>query len=129
MNQVTKPQLCVMLKTGIQLWIDADKRKLLVEYLKEKEFVDVDGQLVSRYEIAGVFTPDRVDEYTKRKNGMWKCQHGTWHERYTKCHCEDPNQSETITAKIEGTDQVITYKRPRRPKNSSKTKANSSETR
>lgn len=110
-NELATSQVCVIIRGDVELWIKAERRAELEAALndKDKRFVKINGQLVNTFEITGVFTPDMVEERTRRKNGEWKCQKNTWHEKGQSCHCRE--YKETVTAIIRETGETITYKK------------------
>lgn len=110
MNQLAKPQLCVLLRSGLELWIDTEREAELEKVLADssKRFIRINGQLVNPFEVLGVFTPDAMEDRQRRKNGQWKCMKGSWHDKGQGCGCRV--YTETVTAHVEGIGEV-TYKR------------------
>ena len=93
--KITNRQMCVLLKNGIQFWLDESIAQSFVEdwqNLKDHRVMVVGGEAFSSNEIAGVFSPEKMDEYTRRKNNQWKCGLANWHDRGEKCECEDPTK-------------------------------------
>lgn len=102
---------CVLIRSGLEIWIEEDRAEKLILALKQPDaprFININGQLVNTYEVLGVFTPDAMEERTRRKNGEWLCKKGRWHEKHQKCECVE--YKETVTAYVEGVGE-ITYKR------------------
>lgn len=102
---------CVIIRGGIELWIDTDRADRLAEALKSAsapKFIDVDGQYVNTFEILGIFTAASIEEKNRRRNGQWKCNKGNWHEKAQGCGC--PTYTETVKAYVEGVGE-IEYKR------------------
>lgn len=90
---IANVQRCVLLKNGIQLWLDEDKALQFLkdwQSMNEPKVLLVNGEAFSSTEIAGVYTSGAMDEYTRRKNGQWKCRVGSFHDRGEKCVCKDP---------------------------------------
>lgn len=107
---ITTPQLCVVIRGGLELWIDADRRETLKAAIANPSarIIDIHGQLVNTFEIIGVFTPEAMEEKRRRKNGQWTCELGTWHDKGNVCECE---RRETVKARLpDGTE--ITYGAP-----------------
>lgn len=109
-TELAKKQVCVLVRSGLELWIDADNVHALEEAMSDttKRFIKIHGQLVNPFEILGVFTADAMDERQRRKNGQWRCMQGSWHEKHTQCTCS--KYVKTITGHVEGVGP-ITYKR------------------
>jgi hypothetical protein len=89
MNEITRPQLCLLLKNGMQIWQDKEKLELLRSRLESRRegFISVDGEFLSISEIAGIFSPERMKEYTMKKNKQWQCKFQFWHNYTEKCFC------------------------------------------
>lgn len=83
------PERCLLLKNSIQLWVSEAQAEVLLKLLssKQSEYVTVQGQVFSSSEVNGIFTPDKMDEYTRRRNGQWQCKEREWHERGERCGC------------------------------------------
>lgn len=95
-QDITKNQICLLLKNGVQFWMSQEKSDLLYETIcptdpnkARPEFIRLGDENARffRTEISGFFTPLQVEELTRRKNGQWQCQNRTWHDRFTKCEC------------------------------------------
>lgn len=110
MKELANKQVCVLIRGGLELWIDAEKSDTLQEALSDtsKRFLKINGQVVNPFEVLGIFTPDAMEDRQRRKNGQWKCMKGKWHEKGDGCGCE--THTETIKAHVEGIGE-ITYKR------------------
>jgi hypothetical protein len=109
-KEITKQQVCVLIRSGLELWIDADRTEDLEKAISDqsRRFVKISGQLINPFEILGIFTPDAMEDRQRRKNGQWKCLKATWHDKGQVCECRD--YKETVTAYVEGYGE-ITYKR------------------
>lgn len=110
MKELAKQEVCVLIRGGLELWIEKDSMEMLERALSDtsKRFVKINGQLINPYEILGVFTPTAMEDKQRRKNGQWKCLKGKWHEKGHICECKD--YTEEVTAYVEGVGQ-IKYKR------------------
>lgn len=89
-NQLSKIQFCVVMRNGIELWIDEDKAKNLQRALRElnaSKFIDFGIHSINTADIVGLFTAEDLDAHTRRKNGQWRCDKGVWHDKTTKCEC------------------------------------------
>jgi hypothetical protein len=79
----------LVMRNGIELWIDEDKSEAVMKSLVEnsKGMMMIDGRLLNAVDIMGIFTPKDLEDYHKTKRGMWKCRYGNWHERDGQCEC------------------------------------------
>lgn len=102
---------CVLIAGGLEIWVEEDRANKLAEALKSgnaPKYLSVENQLINTFEIRGVFTAQAMEDLHRRKNGQWKCQKGTWHEKAHVCECR--TYRETVTAHVEGIGE-ITYKK------------------
>lgn len=102
---------CVLIRGGLEIWIESDRADKLIEGLKRQDaprFISIEGQSINTFEILGVFTPGAMEDRQRRKNGQWKCMKGNWHDKGNICECKV--YKETVTAYVEGVGE-ITYKR------------------
>ncbi len=108
-QEITNPQVCVLVRGGLELWIDAEKMDGLKQTLNDasKKFININGQLVNPFEILGVFTPDAMEDRQRRKNGQWKCLKGNWHDKGNVCACRE--YTETVVRWVNG--EEIRYKK------------------
>lgn len=95
-QDITKNQICLLLRNGVQFWMSQEKSDILYEIINptdpnkpRPDFIRLGDENARffRTEISGFFTPLQVEELTRRKNGQWQCQNGTWHDRFVKCEC------------------------------------------
>jgi hypothetical protein len=105
-NQIAVPQVCVLIRGGVELWISVERQPELIAALNERDrrFLKINGQMVNVLEVIGVFTPEHMDERTRRKNGQWRCEKGHWHDRGQPCHC--PDYTEEVVAHVDGVGEV-----------------------
>ena len=91
MNELTKSLMCVSMRNGIEVWKEEDRMINLIEELVGGKvgFIKVDNLLINSVDITGIFDPETMQDQTRRKNGQWKCRHGTWHQKEEKCSCGD----------------------------------------
>lgn len=92
-KEITQNLMCVVFRNGIEMWREESRIQNLIKLLKgsEKEhrFIKLDDELINTADIVGIFTPTTMSEFSKRKNGQWKCGKGNWHERGKKCECQE----------------------------------------
>lgn len=90
MNDLAKNLRCLILRNGVEIWKEHERLENLSKELvggQRVGFIRIDDELVNAADIVGIFTPQTMDELTKRKNGYWKCESGKWHARLKKCEC------------------------------------------
>lgn len=104
-QELAKRQCCVQIRGGIELWIDEEKAPLVKRALTDssQKFIEIQGQMINVYEILGVFTPEAMEERTRRKNGEWQCHIGNWHQKEHQCRCKP---QEKVTAFVEGVGEI-----------------------
>lgn len=90
MTQLSKQQSCLVVRNGIEVWLDSDKAAKLRTILATSEhhrFITFEDRVINTADITGLFTPADMDEHSRRKNGQWKCNGGNWHDKGEKCQC------------------------------------------
>jgi hypothetical protein len=91
------------MRNGVEIWAESDRLSGLVNALqniKESKFIEYDGQLINTADITGIFNAETMAEYTRRKNGDWKCDQGNWHQRGEKCKCKEWKNASDIYGKF-----------------------------
>jgi hypothetical protein len=90
MNEISKKLKCLVMRNGVEIWKEEDRLNDLIRILSQGNkigFVCVDDELLNAVDIVGVFSPEAMEEMTRRKNGEWKCSYDKWHGRGVKCLC------------------------------------------
>lgn len=90
MSEIAKIQKCLVVKGGLQIWLDEERADRVEQALQTHSgagFLPIDGRLININEVSGIYTPADLEEMTRRKNGEWQCKKGKWHERNEKCEC------------------------------------------
>ena len=107
-NELAKIQKCVVMRGGFEIWVDVDKAEKLqniLDNLTAHFFVRWEEQTFNTADVVGIFTPEIMEERTKRRNGMWQCSiRGRWHDRGEQCVCktkEKEDWSEALSAAID----------------------------
>lgn len=90
MNELAKPQMCVLLRNRVEIWIDKERAPAVERAMNTKANFDLEGSLISASEVSGIFTPEHMEQYKRIQQGQWKCKWGEWHDRGEKCAHEDP---------------------------------------
>ena len=92
-QQLTKRLLCISMRNNVEIWVEEDRAKNLVETLERStshKFIRVDSELLNSADVVGVFTAQTMSDATRRKNGMWQCSQGNWHDKGERdCSCLD----------------------------------------
>jgi hypothetical protein len=96
-KEITVEQVCILLIGGLEYWIDIDKREMVQKEISKPEpkFIEVEGDLINKGQVTGIFSADRMEEQKRLKLGQWKCQQGTWHDRGQKCECSKKKYKKT----------------------------------
>jgi hypothetical protein len=88
MNELSKNIRCVLLRSGIKIWIEQEKEATLKNMIEQGvKFIEYEGQYINTADITGIFTPDKMADLTREKNGEWYCRFSRWHSRGVKCLC------------------------------------------
>jgi len=83
------------MKSGIEIWLEADRATALRQALQSltgSKFIDLGDEMLNTTEIEGIFTAPTLADFTRRKNGEWKCTHNEWHTRGQQCDCSQANR-------------------------------------
>lgn len=92
-NQLAKAMMCIQMRSGVEIWIEEDKAERLqdvLEKITESKFIRFEKQTFNTADVVGVFLAGTMSDTTRRKNGMWQCQNGNWHDKGERdCSCLD----------------------------------------
>lgn|SRR3990167_1698833 len=100
MNELSKNLYCVLMRNGIEMWIEHDRVRPFQDLLigsKDHRFVHFDDQTINLADVTGVFSAVAMEEMTRRKNGQWKCRRDVWHDRKQECECRSTEYASTIS--------------------------------
>jgi hypothetical protein len=93
MNQaITNPQKCVVMRNGVELWLDkslAAKLQAILENATEHKFITFEGRTINTADCTGVYLAQDMEAQARRKSGQWQCRVGTWHDKGEACNCQD----------------------------------------
>ena len=88
MKEITKKQVCLVVRGGIEFWVDEERAENIKVLIKGgTKYLELGGDFLNTFEVVGIFTPESMEEKRRRNNGQWKCSHGEWHDRGVKCEC------------------------------------------
>jgi len=88
MKELMKAQSCIILRNGMQIWIDTDKTDILQDKLQTitgSKFIKVENKTINSADITGIFPAADLDEFIRIKRGEWKCKKGQWHAKGEQC--------------------------------------------
>lgn len=92
-QELSRPQKCVQIRTGVEIWVDYEKSEKLqsiLEGITSHKFIRFEGQTFNTADLVGVFTPDRLEDVRRRRNGQWRCEKGAYHDKDIKeCDCPE----------------------------------------
>lgn len=103
-NEICKPQLVICLRNGIEIYVDEEIGRELMEDRvagRIKGDIIIAGRCLNSVDISGIVFPRDIEDNVRRKSGMWKCKHGTWHSKADKCDCIDKEQKDKILRQAE----------------------------
>lgn len=98
-NELSKKLFCVLMRSGVQIWVEQERAQNLqnaLDAISSHKFVRFEEQTFNTADLEGVYSASTMQELTRRKNGEWQCQRGTWHQKKDECHCKSPEQIELI---------------------------------
>jgi hypothetical protein len=118
MNELTKGQSCILLRNGMQVWIDndkAEKLQVILQDITESKFIKFEDKTLNTADITGVFTAFDLEEFNRIKNGEWKCKKGNWHAKGEDCRCgwsntedwEEPKTGESTGKGLEALRNTV----------------------
>lgn len=87
MNEITKNLMCVVIRGGLEVWIDEDKVDNLMAVIEKNSVVKIEKNIINTKDIVGVFTPEVMKDRDSKKKGEWRCDYGKIHQKYEKCVC------------------------------------------
>ncbi len=97
MNELTKNLVCIVIRGGIQIWVEEERSQTMVSLLTSQnppQFVKYENRLINRADVVGIFNAKDMEEHTRRKNGEWQCKHSEWHGKAEKCGCRFKEQDD-----------------------------------
>lgn len=90
MNDLSKELMCIQIRSGIEIWLERERAENFIKALSvpnAPQFVEVDGNMINRADVVGIFGAANMEDSTRRKNRQWKCSAGAWHDKDTFCAC------------------------------------------
>jgi ribosomal protein L19E len=84
-KELTKNLMCVVIRGGIEIWIEKEKIDPLAKAIERKEVIRIGNNIINSVDISGIFEAQVMEEHTRRKNGQWRCDYGFWHKKFEEC--------------------------------------------
>ena len=94
MKQITNKTMCVLMRSGIEIWVNQERAEKISNLLgvKNIRFLDIGKETINSADVSGIFSAKTMEDVRRRKNGQWQCDLGTWHQRGEKCVCGELNK-------------------------------------
>jgi hypothetical protein len=114
-QELAKAQKCVVIRGGFEIWVDtekADRLQATLQNLTSHLFITWGKDQFNTADVTGIFSPETMDERTRRKNGQWQCQSNGWHDRFEKCTCgslEERTFNEELTRAVNKCDDYDSH--------------------
>lgn len=86
---LTKPQMCLLMRNGIEIWLESEKAIVVgnIWEANPKAALKIGDRILNAVDIMGIFLPEDLEDYHRTKRGQWKCKYNTWHNREDDCAC------------------------------------------
>lgn len=84
-KEISKNLVCVLMRGGVEVWIEKEKLEPLIDLLEKKRFVKVEDRIINTADISGIYPASDLEDMKRRKNGEWQCKWGHWHNRGEVC--------------------------------------------
>lgn len=86
-KELTKELMCVLVRPGIEIWIEKEKLDIIMKCLEKegRRFVSINDNIINTADISGIFKASQVEDMRRRKNNQWQCKWGYWHQRGENC--------------------------------------------
>ena len=95
-NELTKKLMCVLMRGGVQIWLEDDKinkLKDVLDNLSSTKFIRVDDVVFNTADLVGIFDATMMEDVSYRKNGWWQCRNRNWHDKNENCHCSSKQEN------------------------------------
>ncbi|MDY0388720.1 MAG: hypothetical protein RBT65_16675, partial [Methanolobus sp.] len=97
MTELAKNLYCIQMRTGVEIWVEherAVKLQNILSSISGSKFILFEEETINTADIVGIFKAGTMQDLTRRKNGQWLCDKGTWHQRGDKCTCVSKEERE-----------------------------------
>lgn len=95
MTQLSKNLMCIVMRGGIELWLEDEfvgGLKSILLKSNGSKFLEIGSEVINSADIVGIFEAETMSELTRRKNGEWKCDKGNYHLKNQDCACPKFNE-------------------------------------
>lgn len=90
MNELSINLRCVLLIGGLEIWLEEERAQNLEKLMETVKYARLENSIIAVSQIAGIFSPEHMNEFKRLKQGQWHCMKGNqWHDKGEKCKCED----------------------------------------
>src|SRR3990167_560017 len=89
-TEIAKSQKVIVMKSGLPLFVDAERAKNAEQILASgtgHRFLGIDEQTINSAEIEGIYSPEQYEEIQRIKKGDYKCKFQRWHAKREECSC------------------------------------------
>ena len=103
-KELSNPMVCICMRNGVEIWIEASRAIKLMNLLESSnppQFITFENRFINRADLVGIFTASDMEDVTRKKNGQWKCDKGTWHDKGERCECRPSAERELIQKRYE----------------------------
>ncbi len=81
-KEVSKELRIIGLRNGVEISIERDRVDAILPELEKRRFFEVNGEIINTKDIVGIFTPQAIEDTTRRKNGQWQDKKtGKWYNK------------------------------------------------
>ena len=89
-NEITNLQLCIVMRSGHEVWVDNNKSGQLKNILLNitgSKFIELGDEMFNTADVVGIFNPKTMGDLIRRRKGEWQCKYGEWHGLKEICEC------------------------------------------
>lgn len=90
MTELAIQRFCVVLRSGLELWVDVNEAKVVSKFLLDRnsgQFFDFRGSPINKSDFLGVFTAEQIGDMHHYRRGDWQCDKLIWHPKEEACDC------------------------------------------
>lgn len=89
MNDITDKNQVLVLKGGIEFYVNDHEAQAVKQALKQKvEAFEIQGRYITSWSVLYIISAADFKPVEMKRLGMWQCSKGTWHgKQYDDCSC------------------------------------------
>lgn len=91
MKELSTKNYVVTTRNSGKYYVTKDQADKLVAMINSSNPIKIieidDNQRFATADFVNVLPAWKIEEISREKNGEWKCQSGTWHDRFGICKC------------------------------------------